>query len=666
MKTNRSLIIIGASLFLAACGSDHSDNQPTPSKPKPLQPNPTQSINLELDFANITALRESVVVDRIDGQQILTDIDVFKGIPFANADRFEHSQLHSLEGSIDATEFGSACPQLKKTAQSQSEACLNLNLWRPANTQAGDDLPVYVYIHGGDFEYGSGSEALVHGDTVVAQSVDDNRPFIMVTLNYRLGVLGSHWVEGKNADGNYGIGDQKRALEWVQEYVSDFGGDASNVTVMGQGAGAMSIGLLQQQMLDDNLPSAYFQRAIMQSNPYGFEYRNYSSAEKQDAKLELSSASVEELLDAQSEILSLPNRIVGWVAKSVTPDFLGKAENTPMSELMPFSPYMVCTGMGLRSCSGNADQPYIADFAVPTVLGSNAKDSSTMTMLPRLTFLIPKVIEILQASQPEDLEPMSQAQLLTMVEEWINDESNIEVINALLRVDDVQLAIDLPDIPLPSTAYEAVSKLFFGYTKNRNITSQLLNFSDFSPRNESDLSLAMKNMSQFSTMMNDMLFSGPNRMKAKQSDQAVTLYHFSYKPSFNVRSYNTKGQEGLLDIEDALKTVSCISGACNGSELPFVFNKAVRLDGTAVSPSKKDKALMKNLSRFWFSDELFDGYEYEASSDNVLVIDEQGEIGAELYWDSYTQAGEDPLLSQGRLNGLEETEILVSYFVIDE
>ncbi|MFA0071059.1 carboxylesterase/lipase family protein, partial [Vibrio breoganii] len=68
-------------------------------------------------------------------------------------------------------------------------------------------------------------------------------------------------------------------------------------------------------------------------------------------------------------------------------------------------------------------------------------------------------------------------------------------------------------------------------------------------------------------------------------------------------------------------------------------NKAVRLDGTAVSPSKKDKALMNNLSRFWFSDELFDGYEYEASSDNVLVIDEQGEIGAELYWDSYTQAG---------------------------
>ncbi|MFA0071895.1 carboxylesterase family protein, partial [Vibrio breoganii] len=114
----------------------------------------------------ITALRESVVVDRVDGQQILTDIDVFKGISFANADRFEHSQLHSLEGSIDATEFGSACPQLKKTAQPQSEACLNLNLWRPANTQAGDDLPVYVYIHGGDFEYGSGSEALAHGDTV--------------------------------------------------------------------------------------------------------------------------------------------------------------------------------------------------------------------------------------------------------------------------------------------------------------------------------------------------------------------------------------------------------------------------------------------------------------------------------------------------------------------
>jgi para-nitrobenzyl esterase len=665
MKTNRSLITIGASLFLAACGSDHSDNQPAPSKPEPLQPNPTQSINLELDFANITALRESVVVDRIDGQQILTDIDAFKGISFANADRFEHSQLHSLEGSIDATEFGSACPQLKKTAQPQSEVCLNLNLWRPANTQAGDDLPVYVYIHGGDFEYGSGSEALVHGDTVVAQSVDDNRPFIMVTLNYRLGVLGSHWVEGKNADGNYGIGDQKRALEWVQEYVSDFGGDASNVTVMGQGAGAMSIGLLQQQMLDDNLPSAYFQRAIMQSNPYGFEYRNYSSAKKQDEELELSSASVEELLDAQSEILSLPNRIVGWVVKSVTPDLLGKAESTPMSELMPFSPYMVCTGMGLLSCSDNAEQPFIADFAVPTVLGSNAKDSSTMTMLPRLTFLIPKVIEILQESQEDDLDALAQQQLATVIEEWLNDEENRIAINNLVQDESTKIDFEMPDISLPNTAYSAVSQLFFG-VRNTTATSDLLNLKDFAPNDEGELSLISKNMSQFSTMMNDMLFSGPNRMKAKQSDQAVTLYHFSYKPSFNVRSYNTKGQEGLLDIEDALKTVSCISGACNGSELPFVFNKAVRLDGTAVSPSKKDKALMKNLSRFWFSDELFDGYEYEASSDNVLVIDEQGEIGAELYWDSYTQAGEDPLLSQGRLNGLEETDILVSYFVTDE
>ncbi|MEZ9764722.1 carboxylesterase family protein [Vibrio splendidus] len=662
MKTNRSLIIIGASLFLAACGSDHSDNQPTPSKPEPLQPNPTQSINLELDFANITALRESVVVDRIDGQQILTDIDVFKGIPFANADRFEHSQLHSLEGSIDATEFGSACPQLKKTAQSQSEACLNLNLWRPANTQAGDDLPVYVYIHGGDFEYGSGSEALVHGDTVVAQSVDDNRPFIMVTLNYRLGVLGSHWVEGKNADGNYGIGDQKRALEWVQEYVNDFGGDASNVTVMGQGAGAMSIGLLQQQMLDDDLPSAYFQRAIMQSNPYGFEYRDYLSAKSQDDSLYLKNTSLEEVFTAQANILSLPNRVMDWLMKNSA-----VKQKTPMSALMPFSPYMVCKSSTCSVLLGGerAKQPYSEDFSVPTVLGMNAKDSSTMTMLPRLTFLIPKVVEILQESQEDDLDALAQQQLATVIEEWLNDEENRIAINNLVQDESTKIDFEMPDISLPNTAYSAVSQLFFG-VRNTTATSDLLNLKDFAPNDEGELSLISKNMSQFSTMMNDMLFSGPNRMKAKQSDQAVTLYHFSYKPSFNVRSYNTKGQEGLLDIEDALKTVSCISGACNGSELPFVFNKAVRLDGTAVSPSKKDKALMNNLSRFWFSDELFDGYEYEASSDNVLVIDEQGEIGAELYWDSYTQAGEDPLLSQGRLNGLEETDILVNYFVTDE
>ncbi len=94
------------------------------------------------------------------------------------------------------------------------------------------------------------------------------KPFIAVSLNYRVGLLGSKWVnvEEQPQGGNFGIGDQKKGLEWVNKYISQFGGDNTNVTVFGESAGAMSIGILQQ---DNKVAGPYYQRAIMQSNPYG-------------------------------------------------------------------------------------------------------------------------------------------------------------------------------------------------------------------------------------------------------------------------------------------------------------------------------------------------------------------------------------------------------------
>ncbi len=177
---------------------------------------------------------------------------------------------------------------------------MNLNIWRPVGVDADSDLPVYVFIHGGDFEYGSGSEALVHGDTVVAQGSDDGKPFIYVSLNYRLGQLGTQWIKGANEDGNYGLGDQKRALEWVHNNIADFGGNAQNVTVIGQGSGAMSIGFLQQ---DDNIAGQYFQRAIMQSNPYGFEYPSYEVA-KDRSKEFTADTSLDEIMASQETALN--------------------------------------------------------------------------------------------------------------------------------------------------------------------------------------------------------------------------------------------------------------------------------------------------------------------------------------------------------------------------
>jgi para-nitrobenzyl esterase len=105
-------------------------------------------------------------------------------------------------------------------------------------------------------------------------------------------------------------------------------------------------------------------------------------------------------------------------------------------------------------------------------------------MLPRLTFLIPKVIEMVADMQLEELDSLSEEQLKLSVDEWVNDASNVAAINAMVPRDvshiDLDLQEDLPfDLPkLPSTAYESVSKLFFGLS-NRDETSQLLSFKDF-------------------------------------------------------------------------------------------------------------------------------------------------------------------------------------------
>jgi len=661
MSIQPKFIAVSIALLLSACGSDSQSDVLKPVKPEPLKPEPAQQITLDLGYARVQAMQESTVITTLSGQQSVQTYQAIKGIPFAQAQRFEHSELISLEGDVNATQFGDACPQLKKTTQKQSEDCLNLNIWRPTAAQASDNLPVYVYLHGGDFEYGSGSEPIVHGDTVVAQSVNDGAPVIVVTLNYRLGVLGTHWVKGENQDGNYGIGDQVRVLEWVQEYITDFGGNANNITVMGQGAGAMSIGLLQQKMQNGALPSHYFQRAIMQSNPYGFEYRTYKSAKSQDSGLDLQFASTQDVLTAQEELLNPISRLTSWLTQSIDP--LGtSAENTPMGEMMPFSPYMMCTDMGFVSCNQYAQQPFGEEFSVPTVIGVNKEDANSMTMLPRLTFLIPKILELVQETQPESFETMSTEQVMSALQQWVQDEANHDSLNRLFEAyDQPQSQIDLPN--LPQTAYEAVNHLMFGLG-NKDYTSQLLAFNDFTPHRESDLLLAVENMAQFNTLMNDMIFMGPARQKAMQSQQAVTLYHFDYQPSFNVWSYKTDGEQGDVNLGDVFKTLSCIRGACHGSELPFVFNKALRLDSSEISPSKKDQALMNRLSRLWFSERLFTDYQYDASSDTVMVIDELGGIALELDWDQYSQAGDDPAFSQGRLNGLQASGLL-NYYMAD-
>ncbi len=204
----------------------------------------------------------------------------YTGIRYATAPRWEYPKLVThWEGIYDATQYGNCSYQprafydeakmpekafyfnefRKGETYTYSEDCLFLNIWTPDTAKEGDKLPVLVYIHGGGFNGGCGHEKHFDGP------VWPTRGVIAVTLNYRLGPLGFACLpelkEEAGTTGNYGLYDQLAAIQWVHDNIAAFGGDNTNVTIMGQSAGAMSV---QQHCLSP-LSDGLFHKAVMSS-----------------------------------------------------------------------------------------------------------------------------------------------------------------------------------------------------------------------------------------------------------------------------------------------------------------------------------------------------------------------------------------------------------------
>lgn len=205
----------------------------------------------------------------IDGVQE-NGVAVFKGIPFAAPPigplRWRAPQAPAVWSGVRlVNQFAPICMQHGSYPEDapperMREDCLYLNIWVPPHA-AGRPLPVMVWIYGGGLMNGSASTPVYAGDMLARKGV------IVVTANYRLGVLGFLALPDlsrespQHVSGNYGLLDQLAALGWVQRNIGAFGGDPTRVTVFGQSSGSISISALTTSPLAKGL----FQRAIGES-----------------------------------------------------------------------------------------------------------------------------------------------------------------------------------------------------------------------------------------------------------------------------------------------------------------------------------------------------------------------------------------------------------------
>jgi para-nitrobenzyl esterase len=245
------------------------------------------------------------------------------------------------QGVRAATSFGPQCLQSGGSPKSVyfeysggdlpiSEDCLTLNVWAPASAK---DLPVMVWIYGGGFQVGGTARPVFNGTRLAERGV------IVVSMNYRVGVLGflAHpelsAESAQRASGNYGLLDQVAALQWIKKNIAAFGGNAGNVTIFGQSAGATSV----VHLMASPLARGLFHRAVAESTALPPKMATLANAEAQGKAFaqklgvatiaELRGKSSREILDAKTAAGPI---VDGWFLPTDTYTMFREGKEAPV------------------------------------------------------------------------------------------------------------------------------------------------------------------------------------------------------------------------------------------------------------------------------------------------------------------------------------------------
>lgn len=216
------------------------------------------------------------------------NIGVWKNVPFASAQRFlPPGPVVPWSGLADGTKWGAGCPcncdfphaELTCAASINESTCLNLNVFTPVlSANSSQLLPVMFFIPGGAFQQGAGGVKLYQGSSIAS-----NQGVVVVTMTYRLLAFGSlvSPTPGSPITGNMMIKDQRAALLWCKNNIARFGGDPSRITISGESAGGISVGI---HTLASPKSQGLFAAAIVSSNPLGLPIQSMKKSQDLGAK----------------------------------------------------------------------------------------------------------------------------------------------------------------------------------------------------------------------------------------------------------------------------------------------------------------------------------------------------------------------------------------------